>query len=407
VDHIADIIRLAVTNPELTRRWDYFSGDHPQVYATPKLRETFAALVESMETNLCSVAVDARLDRLRVTGWEGPGADAAEKVWTDSGLPHRQDRMFRWATVYGTSVLLVDVAERIVVPQRATVAAALQDPADPDEVMVAGKYWIDPTTKNQHATVYYPDRTERWIKADRSAVWELDGEPIPQPAGFVPAVIIAPFGDGPVLLDTVASSQDRINKLTSNLLVAAEFGAFKQRVFFTRQQIDPYDIRQAPDHAIVLDPGDSDGASSVHEFSETPLSNYDQAITAEINRFFMLARLPRHLMVNPGTSPSGSAIRADESGLLYSIYSAQREIGEALTRAMRMLGIEANPVWASPEPDSKEADATTIATLVSAGIPWQVAAGRVGWSAAEIDDAEKFAAESAPPVDTSSGTIQA
>jgi hypothetical protein len=74
---------------------------------------------------------------------------------------------------------------------------------------------------------------------------------------------------------------------------------------------------------------------------------------------------------------------------------------------MRMLGIEANPVWASPEQDSKEADATTIATLVSAGIPWQVAAGRVGWSAAEIDDAEKFAAESAPPVDTSSGTIQA
>lgn len=393
----------ATVDANLTRRWNYYSGNHPTVYATPKLEQTFRNLVESMIENYCGVAVGSRVSRLAVTGWTGPGAANAEGLWTASRLPQRQDRLFRWALAYGNAWLAVamdgEPSLSIVPPTR---MAGLRDPRDPNVLRVAGivlpheKPNGEPSkTKTIH--LYY---------ADRSLTYEGDGTDYGRYAltaeapglGFVPAVQINPFGDGPVLIDEIRPSQDRINKLVSNKLVAAEFGAFRQRVFFTRQDVDQFDLRNAPDSAIILDP--DDGAARVQEMSATDLANYDQSISAEIDNLFTIAALPRHLRVNPGQPPSGEAIKADESPLVEHIYDHQREIGEAMTDLLSRLGIDAEPTWRNPEPRDQLREAQVVREYAAVGAPWQTVAQMfAGWTQDDVAEVQ-----AAPPTGTEPGT---
>ena len=216
--------------------------------------------------------------------------------------------------------------------------------------------------------------------------------------GFVPAVEIKPYGDGPVLLDEIKPSQDRINKLCSNKLVAAEFGAFRQRVFFTRQDVSDNDLKNQPDSAIILDP--DDGAARVQEMAATDLANYDQSKSSEIDNLFTIAALPRHLRVNPGAAPSGEAIKADESPMVEHILNHQREMGEALVDLCGLLGIDAEPVWRNPEPRDQLREAQVVSEYAMLGVPWQVAAGKfAGWDADDLIDAA-----SAAPTGTEPGT---
>jgi hypothetical protein len=387
-NHPADIVTATVKAPQWSRRWAYYSGNHPAIWATPKLREVFRNLADAMTTNYCGPAVESRVSRLRIVGWTGTDATAAADVWTRSRMPQRHDRLVRWALAHGRAVILVDGTAGTIHAQPASLATVVPNPEWPDEPLFAGKVWDghdDAGRVVRHATIYYADRTERFVHTPSG--WALR-ESTPQPLAAVPAVLVEPYADGPPLMDAIASPQDRINKLSSNKMVAAEFGAFRQRVFFTRQEIDPFDVRQAPDHAIVLDPGEPDAAARVQEMSATDLANYDNAINAEVDALFTLAAMPRHLRVNPGTPPSGDAIKADESAFLEAVRANQREIGEGFAAAMALLGYDASPQWSDPEPDQDETNARTISTLVAAGIPWQSAAERQGWTADEIARAE-------------------
>lgn len=401
----ADMKRIvaATTDANLTRRWNYYVGDHPTVYATPKLQNTFRDLAESMTENYCGIAIGSRLSRMEITGFTGPGAESADLLWTVSNLPQRQDRLFRWALAYGSAWLAVTADESgaiTLTPVPPTRMAGLRDPADPAKFRVAGQVTThekpDGTpSKTRSISLYYADRTVIYTGTgnDYSQFTVVDEAP---GLGYVPAVQINPYGDGPVLIDEIRPSQDRINKLCSNKLVAAEFGAFRQRVFFTRQDVQPSDLRNQPDSAIILDP--DDGQTRVQEMSATDLANYDQSKSSEIDNLFTIAALPRHLRVNPGSPPSGDAIKADEAPLVEHIYDHQREVGEALMDLLRDMGIEAEPAWRNPEPRDELSDADVVARYVSVGVPWQVAAQRfAGWDEEAVAEAGTTAPSGTEP----------
>jgi hypothetical protein len=190
-------------------------------------------------------------------------------------------------------------------------------------------------------------------------------------------------------MDTLASPQDRINKITSNKMVASEFSAFAQRVFFTRQPVDPYDLRQAPDHAILLDPGDPGANARVEQLPAGDIGQYTQDRTDEVDNLFTLASLPRHMRVNPGTPPSGQAIRADEGPFTEQLADHQREIGEALISAFAILGLDTEPSWRGVEASDDLLSTQAFATAVGAGIPWQMAAVEyLHWDEEMVAEAE-------------------
>lgn len=385
-----------VTSRSLAIRWAYYYGQHPRVYATPKLYEVFRTLSDSFVENYCGLAINTRLSRLEVTGWQGDGADAAQQVWDDSRLPQYQDRLYRYALVHERAYLIADETDtgRHLRLNPATMVYAEPDEDDPYATAWGGKAWK--SADGWRATLYLPDRIVRYLSAsdkqDALGEYKVEDE-MPNPFGRVPIVGVTPYGDGPPLIDQIAGVQDRINKIGANKFVAAEFGAFKQRVFFTRQDVQPYDLRQAPDHAIVLDPGDPDGRAAVQELGVTDLDNYDKAKDAEIDSLFTIASLPRHLRVNPGTPPSGEAIKADEGPFVESLRDHQRAMAEAMTDAMALFDIDAEPIWRDPEVHNEAAVATTVATMVDAGVPWQTAVQMyAGWTEDEVADAEAVAA---------------
>ena len=403
----ADDMQQIVTRTQdkaLTRRWAYYQGDHPDVYATPKLAQSFKELVGSMTENYCGLAVGARLSRLQITGWTGPDAETATGLWEKSRLGQRQDRLWRWALSFGTAWIAVtregaDTTLNVVPPTR---MAGLRDPMDPNSFRVAGQVFQhlkgDGTPdKRRTITLYYPEETLAYEGegADYTKYTVVEGSQSPG-LGFVPAVDVAPYGDGPVLIDEISQSQDRINKLCSNKLVAAEFGAFRQRVFFTRQEVTNYDLRNAPDNAIVLDP--DHGATRVQEMSVTELSNYDNSKTSEIDGLFTIAGLPRHMRVNAGANPSGEAIKADEMPLVEHLLNHQREGGEALVDLMRLLDVDAAPVWRNPVPAEELAEAQVVSEYAAVGVPWQTTVARyAGWSEEEILEASIVAPTGTEP----------
>lgn len=384
---------------KLRNRWRYYIGDHPRIFMTPKLRETFRDLADSLVENYCGLAVNSRISRLEIEGWDGVNADSAQKAWDKAGFPQRQDVWYRWGLVHGVTTLLVQ--DDHITANPATLAYAKPDPNDWLNVAWAGKAfqedgrWFVTLWDETHIYRYQTiDANKERQTLPGGDSFTLTEEGV-TPHGYerVPAFPINPFGyQAAPLMDQIAPIQDRINKLTANKFVAAEFGAFKQRIFFTRQALDPHAVRQQPDHAIVLDPGDADGKASVQEMGATDLTNYDQAISAEVDALFTIGTLPRHMRVNPGTAPSGEAIKADEGPLVEALTDHQREYGEALIAALALLGIEAEPIWRDVEVHNDLTNAQVVSTLVSAGVPWQVAVEKfMGFSPDEINEATVLA----------------
>jgi hypothetical protein len=392
---------LKVQEQTLDRRWRYYQGRQDRIWATPKLQETFRSLADSFVENYCGVAINARVSRLQVEGWDGD--ERAERIWTEAGLPQRQDVMFRWGLTYGISYLIVQDDQIAVNPP--VLAYSQPDPNDWLRQAWAGKAWLDIDTGKWHAVLWDEDNLYRY-RADGGVVPYSSGESLTMysPAGAdfvledveshkygqVPVIPMEPFGYGAApLLDVVKPVQDKINKLAANKFVAAEFGAFKQRVFFTRQELDPYDVQQQPDHAIVLDPGDSDARASVQELSATDIGVFDAAKEKEIDAFFTMASLPRHMRNGVNAQLSGEAMKIDEAPFLEALHDHQREFGEAMVAAMALLDVNATPIWRDLSPRDEFRNAQTTELLVRSGLPWQVAANLyMGMTPEEIAEAE-------------------
>lgn len=412
-DHVIALTKLVEhTNDErLLARHDYYRGEVMAPYLNTKLRETFGSLAESFVENYCSIAIDARIDRLQVTGFDGPGENTAQTIWDEGGYTQRQDQWFRWSLIEGASYLIVQ--DDTIVANPARVAYA--QPATNDWLGVnwAGKVWQDGTRWKaslwDETHIYHYDSgpgaasewlTQRsWNAQTIATALQYQGE---ERHGYdrIPVFPVHPYGDGSSpLIDRIAPIQDRINKIIANQFVILEWSAFKQRVFFTRQQVDPYDLRQEPDSAIILDPGDSEGRASVTELGGSDLSGYDELKDKTIDSLFTIAALPRHMRVNPASPPSGEAIKSDEGPFVKAIRNHQREFGQAFAMALDLIGVQAEPVWSDPDTRNDPSAAQVVDTLVAAGIPWQTLAVRyLGFTPEDVQEAENLAAQKAPGI---------
>lgn len=394
---------LEVSAGKYRTRWNYYVGDHPKIWASPKLKDTFRDLADSFVENYCSLAINARVSRLEVTGFDGDQGEQAYDIWQQAGFEQRQDVMFRWALAHGLAYLIVQ--DDTVVINPATVAYAFTDPDDWMKHAWAGKAWLDAPAATWHAVLWDETHLYRYKAKAKDQSGNLPGaQTAPMPLGKdfvydseeahgygqVPVFAVTPFGWGAApLIDQIAPIQDKINKLSANKFVAAEFGAFKQRVFFTRQKLEPSQVRQQPDHAIVLDPGDSDGKASVQELGGTDLSVYDAAKSAEIDALFTIGLLPRHLRSNVSAHLSGEAMKADEAPFIESLHDHQREFGEALSSAFRLIGVDAKPIWRDVETRDDLRNAQVVETLASAGVPWQATVTEyIGMDKEEVAEAQ-------------------
>jgi hypothetical protein len=335
----------------------YDEGHHPLQFATSKFRETFGSLFSEFADNWCPVVVDSSNERLQVQGFRFgsrgyEGDKAAWDIWqrnnldADSGLCHRE------AIKTGTAFVIVDQGDppRITVESPAEVIVA-HAPGDRRLRIAALKRWID-YDRIHHATVYLPEGTYRFrtrepIEVGQEVRWEPDDpEHVPNPFGTVIPVI--PMRNNPSMirggrsdLAVVIDLQNAVNKIVTDMLVASEYAAFRQR-WATGVEIPVDPDTGRPNSEPYLSSISRvwtipDEAAKFGEFDVTDLGNYVKAVETLIQHLAAQTRTPPHyLTAGLGQWPSGDSLKASEAGLVAKVKRKQIDFGEAWEEAMRL-----------------------------------------------------------------------
>jgi hypothetical protein len=373
--------QITARQPDVTRCEDYVAGDHPPTLGTATYRREFNLMLAAVRDNWMELVVDAVEERLHVDGFrigDDPAGDTdAWTIWqrnqldADSELAHHAALAtgyayaLVWADDNGRPQITIEHPSQVIVAyaagSRRLRAAAL-------------KLWRDDTADREYATVYLPDglwRYERRLPHHNAGTTDWvprrDDPEVHNPLGVVPVV---EFANRPKLLRgarseiaSVMSTQDQINKLVCDMLVAAEFGAYRQRWAVgveiptdpdTGEELMPW--RHAIDRLWTSGSDDT----KFGEFSETDLRNYVAAIENRVQSLASRTRTPPHyLLGSTGSFPSGESLKATETGLIAKVRSRQRHFGEAWEEVIRLAfavtGDErrdawaAETIWADPE----------------------------------------------------------
>ena len=410
--------------PQLQKYEDYDAGKHKLAFATSRFRKTFGNLFSAFADNWCPLVIDAANERLAVEGFRFSDArEADQEAWdlwkrshmdADSSLAHRE------AIKLGQSYCLVNPGPdgpRITVESPFDVIVARKS-GTRRERAAALKKWLDESGRF-YATLYLPAavyKFESELPVDQ--VESTDPEHMkwrrrrgvefatPNPLGVVPVVPLlnspTMTGDGRSDLDQVIPIQDAVNKLVTDMIVASEFAAFRQR-WATGLEIptDPDTGRPLVDEQRFLASVArvwtvEDSEARFGEFSASDLRNYVVGIEMLIQHLAARTRTPPHyLLGQSGAFPSGESLKSTETGLVAKCVGKQLVLGEGHEEVMRLCflakgdrkrgndyGLEV--IWRDPESRSMGEVVDAALKLKMIGVPTEALWERIGASQAEI-----------------------
>jgi hypothetical protein len=374
---------------------DYHEGRHPRLEWITKIKKVFGQDVADQvhQMNYCAKAIDAPLSRMGVDGFDDATADELFRL---NGCHLSQRDLYSDCFIIREGfVILAEAEPGSLTPYDIVVQRAEDCYVEPGSLKPGDRAWAvkvsaDPTLVDSEGKMSGGYRAWVWDEVDYykyvAPVGDPDKTPIPSsadafepdiedptgPHGFdrVPVVPFRMGREPKSRLDPLRPIQDRIDMLEIGKVVAGIFGASKQRVFFTRQELAESDVEASPDFAIVLDPGDKEeGQARVDEFEATPLENFDKGIDAEIDRFYEIASLPKHGRMNVAGSASGEAKKADDGEFVEMIEGYQAAFDEAWREVFALLGIDTEPVWKDANVRNEVDQITVVKTAVDAGVP--------------------------------------
>ena len=428
----------------MTRYQDYYDCKHPMLYAGAKYRAAFGNLFAGFADNFCDLVVDAVEERLDVEGFRIGTADSkadtdAWRIWQQNDLDAMSQIAHTDALVKGQSSVLVwsdedEPGEVEITIQDALEMAVALDRCNRDRVAALKRWQQD--DGSTWFTLYLPDRIEKYQTTAKGAASalatikfgrygliprETPGEtwPLNNPLGVVPVV---PLSNRPNLRGTgrseiagVIPQQNALNKLFLDMLVAAEFAAYRQRYAVglelevdsdTGKAINPF---KAGSGELWTEENPN---VKFGDFEVTDLGNYVKAIETTIQHIASTTRTPPHyLLGNSGSFPSGESLAATETGLVSKARRKQRFFGESWEEVMR-LGFavledpradapEAETIWRDPESKNEAQHTDALVKLKSLGVPDEMLWEMWGMTPQQIARAKEIiAAEPPPPAPT-------
>ena len=417
---------------------DYYEGRHPMLYAGSKYRAAFGSLFAGFSDNFCGLVVDAVEERLDVEGFrmgDDPKADDdAWRIWQENDLD-------AWSQIAHTEALVKGQASVLVWSKEddATAAAVtIQDPLEmavatdraTGERMAALKRWVEDDGSTCF-TLYLHDAIEKWttiprgvtsastLKVGRFSIVPrmVQGEPwpLPNPLGVVPVVPLRNRprlrGEGTSEIAAVIPIQNALNKLFLDMLVAAEFAAFRQRYAVglelevdpeTGRTVEPY---QAGPGALWAEENPN---VKFGDFEVTELDNYRTAIEMAIQHIASITRTPAHyLMGNAGSFPSGESLAATETGLTRKAERKQRFFGEGWEEVIRLAFLvqedergaipDAETIWRDPESRNEAAHVDSLVKLKALGVPDEMLWEMAGLTPQQVARAKEINADAPAP----------
>jgi hypothetical protein len=402
---------LSAKRGEYDRLDSYYNGEHGLRFASMDFKLAFAQRFGKYAENFCGVVVDAVEERLDVEGFRFPGQDEKDpdaadpdawQIWQDNQLDAASQIAHTEALVKGIVYVLVGQYERIA---GRSPAITVEDPCEAiveyapgsNERTVGMKRWDDPGVQRSYATLYYPDRIEKWQTVVRSGAnqygawavaetdrWEkrtVDGEPWPitNKLGVVPLVALVNRprlrGEGRSEIADIIPVQDAINKLATDELVTSDTSSFPQKwATGIEIPVDPETGKSVEPWRTAVDRFMSTSVENAKfgQFEAATLDGYISAIEQKIRAIISISGTPFHyFMQHGGQPPSGQSLRGSETRLVRKARRKQRHFGEGWEEVMRLafkaLGspkadvLDNETKWADPESltESEHIDALT------------------------------------------------
>lgn len=382
--------------------WEYYRGEHPLVYSTERLREVFRGLAVNFVENWCSLVVHVPLERLVLERLDVAGdpelSERLHELWDRLDLNLDADDVHECLLVTGEAFVvgwIGDDGEPEAFFNDSRLCHVFYDAENPRVVRYAAKWWRDEGNCT-HLALYYLDRVEFY----ESAAGSLTGtgfelvQVVENPFGIVPVFHLrSGRGYGRSVLEDVIPLQAAINKLLADEMVAAEYGAFRQR--WVISNADVTSLRNAPNEIWNLPAGDGMGqATAVGEFGQTQLGNYESSIERRIGALSAITRIPSHYFFRTSQPPSGEALMVMEAPLTKQIKRLQQRlipVWQALGAfLLQAVGFDAPPsaivpVYAEPATVQPRTEAEIRQLTVAAGVPLLTQLRREGWSAAALE----------------------
>jgi hypothetical protein len=376
--------RLLTRHQPLQHVRDYYRGDQPLQFADEKYLEAFNRLLRASATNFCQLVVQATAERLLIDGFRAGGnldADTdAWAIWQRNRMDSLSQEVHREALETGESYCVVwwdDDGQPLIMPETPEHTIVIMDRRR-HQRLAGLRLGVDEYDMLL-AELYLPNQLFVWHSwkpvdpgdfIDTSRFAWMTPEVRLNPLGVVPVIPFTNDGrfDRPAERSVEASEltvvmplQDQINKLSSDMLVAAEYAAMPQR-YATGLVLDR-DEQGQPIHpfraGLKLWIADNPQAA-FGQFAAADLGNYTRAIDERVSRLAVITRTPPHYLSPSADRLSGESLRASESGLVAKVGERQRIFGEAWEDVMRLCGViagndtlaaaaDSEVVWRDPQ----------------------------------------------------------
>ncbi len=377
------IKRIDSKNSLYTNLYSYLDGNPRLKFSTERLERAFGKTFVYFGQSWGNVIINAVLDRLVLKGFNSTNETANNKLdelFNKLNLNLDAQDIHEAVQVTGEAFLLVDIynGEPEIYFNDPRLCEVIYDSARPKVKKYAAKKWVD--GEINYVTLYYPDRIEKYESRSKAANTYKLIETLSNEFNEIPVfhfrnsrrIIKSEFD-----LSTI-SLLDAINKIFGDMMVAAEFEAFKMRVFIS--QTDPGEIKVSPDLKIWLPANENDKGqpTEIKEIGGGSLANFLEPLDKLAQTLAITTRTPKTYFINSGSNLSGEALIVEESALVKKVKNKEEAYTPTwLEFANYLLKIsnisvdvsEISCVWENPETVLPLTQAQTIQAQVTAGIP--------------------------------------
>lgn len=399
--------------------FDYYDGEQPMMYTNTRLREVFKDLDSYFAENWCSVVIDSTKDRVNLRNIQvlkdAKAAKAWSEMWQRSQLFLESDDVHEDAMVASEGYVIAWVDDDGKVDAYANdprMCHLFYDAEFPKVKRYGAKWWVD-DRGYLRMTLYYADRLEYYRS---QSLYSKESKTAESYKNLVKIQDDAknPFGEVPVFhfrqsrrksksdLKNVIPLQNGVNKLLNDMLVAAEYGAFKQRFIISNAEVQGK-LKNSPSEIWDLPAGDGIGQQTqVGQFENTELSNYIGAIDNLATAISSITRTPKHYFFSVGSNLSGESLIAMEAPLnkkAQDRIDRYRPVWEELAVFMLKMGgyeidkSQVRAIFDRPETVQPRTQAETREINKRAGMPLVSILREEGKSEAEIQQVLDDAAD--------------
>lgn len=422
--------------PTLRKYLNYYDGNQDLAFATQRFQDHYGGLFKELAVNICSVIVQAMVERMRVQGISIPvktdDPDAPQRtydadawaMWQRNGMDSHSNEhhTVTAATGYGYVTVWGDSDDKAVMTVEDPLQMIVAYTSTPRRRAAALKRWIDEWTGYEFATLYLPDSIHRFRSETASAqiageftsqidvTWVPRGNAsvVENPLGVVPVVeyVNDPTvrGEGRSEIASIIPIQDAINKLVCDMVLASEFAAYPQRwaVGLEVTADENGQLRKPFEAALERLWTMSNPDGKFGQFAPAELANYVKGKESLLQDAAFISRTPRHYFMQSGQAPSGDSIKGGETGLVAKVKDREKTHDDPYEETFRLgflvegkkdkaAAWDAEIKWADPEYRTEGELTDAVIKQHAAGLlPTDMARERLGLSPQQIEKARRL-----------------